>query len=77
MMKKLLDIFLKHKPVSGTLKYLEKQYTILCISRKNVIPMIPMEASNLYGSYTKRGPVSSPKADSFIAAGLVDVNEMI
>jgi hypothetical protein len=25
MMKKLLDIFLKYKPVSGTLKYLEKK----------------------------------------------------
>jgi len=77
MMKKLLNIFLKYKPVSGTLKYLEKEHTILCISRKNVIPMIPVEASNLNGSYTERGPASSPETDSFIAAGLIDVNEMI
>jgi hypothetical protein len=77
MMKKLLDIFLKYKPVSSTLKYLEKDHTLLCISRENVISLIPVEASNLYGGYTKRRPPSSPKAYSFIAAGLVDVNEII
>jgi hypothetical protein len=77
MMKKLLDIFLKYKSVSGTMKYLEKEYTILCISRENVIPMISVEVSNLNGSYTERGLASSPKANSFIAARLVNVNEMI
>jgi len=77
MMKKQLYIFLKYKPVSGTLKYLEKEHTILCISRENVIPMIPVEVSNLNRSYTERGPASSPEANSFITARLVDVNEMI
>jgi hypothetical protein len=56
IMKKLLDIFFKYKPLSGTLKYLVKKHTILCISRENVIPMIPVEVSNLHGSHTERGP---------------------
>jgi hypothetical protein len=77
MMKKLLDIFLKYKPVGDPLKYLRKQYTILRISWENIISLIPVEASNLYRSYIKRGPASSPEADSFITAGLVNINEMI
>jgi hypothetical protein len=42
-----------------------------------MISIIPVEASNLNGSYTKRGPARSPEANPFIAARFIDENEMI
>jgi hypothetical protein len=39
--------------------------------------MVPVKASNLKRSYTKRRPASSPEADPFVASRLVHIHEMV
>jgi hypothetical protein len=77
VVKKLLYKVLIHDTISSSLKYLREKHAILSVCWKNMIPTIAMESSNLNRRYAKGSPASSPKTDSFIAARLVNVNEMV
>jgi hypothetical protein len=72
MVKKLLDEILVYDTVSGSLEYPREKHAILSIRQKDVIPTIPVKASNLDRSYTEWRP-----ADTFVTPRLVDVNEMV
>ena len=72
MVEKLLDEVLEHDAVSSSLEYPGKKHAVLSIRRKDMIPTIPVKASNLQRCYTEGRPAGSSEANPFIAPRFID-----
>jgi hypothetical protein len=77
MFKKLLNEIPKYSCISRALEYLRKDDTILGVCRKNLISLVTVEFGNLQRCRADRRPAGPSKTNSFIASGLVHIDQVI